>query len=55
MVSRDIRWLMPVATAMAVINGRMMVYSPVNSNMMITAVIGARAAPAKTAPMPMSP
>ena len=39
----------------AVISGRMIEYSPVSSNMMMTAVIGARAAPAKTAPIPISP
>ena len=53
MVSPVSRWLTPVASTIATISGRMMVYSPVSSNMMITAVIGARAAPAKTAPMPI--
>ena len=42
----------PGASTMASISGRMIVYSPVSSNMMTTAVIGARAAPAKTAPIP---
>ena len=53
MVSREIRWLTPVASTIAVISGRMIEYSPVSSNMMTTAVIGARAEPAKTAPMPI--
>ena len=39
---------------MATISGRMMVYSPVSSNRITTAVIGVRAAPANTAPMPTS-
>ena len=55
MVSPERGWLTPVARTMAAISGRMMVYSPVSSNMMMTAVIGARAAPAKTAPMPIRP
>ncbi len=55
MVSFDRARLTPVARTIAVISGRMMVYSPVSSNMMITAVMGARAAPAKTAPIPISP
>ena len=46
---------MPVARTMAAISGRMILYSPVSSNMMITAVIGARAAPANTAPIPIRP
>jgi len=52
MVSCEIRWLRPVASTMASISGRMIEYSPVSSNMITTAVIGARAEPAKTAPMP---
>ena len=52
---RESRWLTPVASTMAAISGRMIEYSPVSSNMMTTAVIGARAAPANTAPMPISP
>ena len=48
------RWLTPVAKTMAVIRGSMTLYSLVSSNRMTTAVMGARAAPAKTAPMPMS-
>ena len=54
MVSWVSRWPMPVARTIAVIIGRMIVYSPVSSNMMTTAVIGARAAPANTAPIPIS-
>jgi hypothetical protein len=46
---------MPVARTIANINGRMIEYSPVSSKTMITAVIGARAAPANTAPIPTSP
>ena len=45
---------MPVASTMASISGRMIVYSPVSSNRITTAVIGARAAPANTAPIPTS-
>ena len=55
MVSPDRARLTPVASTMAAISGRMIEYSPVSSNMMITAVMGARAAPAKTAPMPIRP
>jgi len=40
---------------MAVISGRMIVYSPVSSNKITTPVIGARVALAKTAPMPINP
>ncbi len=55
MVSREMRLLTPVASTIAAISGRMIEYSPVSSNMMMTAVIGARAAPANTAPMPIRP
>lgn len=55
MVSRVKVWLSAVATTTASISGRMMLYSPVISKMMITAVIGARAAAANTAPIPTSP
>ena len=55
MVSTDSARPTPVAQTMATMSGRMIEYSPVSSNRMITAVIGARAAPAKTAPMPISP
>lgn len=48
-------WLMAVETTIAVISGRMIEYSPVGSNKMVTAVIGARAAPPKTAPIPIRP
>jgi hypothetical protein len=44
MVSRDSIRPMPVARTIAVIRGRMIEYSPVSSNMMMTAVMGARAA-----------
>ena len=54
MLSRDRRWLVALASTIATIIGRMIVYSPVSSNKMITAVIGARAAPANTAPMPIN-
>lgn len=43
-----------VATTTASISGRMIVYSPVSSNMMMTAVIGALAEPANTAAIPTS-
>ncbi len=46
--------LTAVATTIAIMSGRITEYSPVSSNTMITAVIGARAAPANTAPMPTS-
>lgn len=54
MLSRDSRRLTVVAGAIASINGRMTEYSPVSSKRITAAVIGARAAPAKTAPMATS-
>ena len=42
-MSSESRRLTPLATTIASISGRMMVYSPVSSKTMITAVIGARA------------
>lgn len=50
-VSPLITRLTSVASTIASMSGRMMEYSPVSSNMMI----GARATPVKTAPMPTSP
>lgn len=52
MVSWDSRRLVTVASTIASISGRMIEYSPVSSKRITTAVIGARDAPEKTAPMP---
>ncbi len=55
MVSLLNRLLVPAASTMANISGRMIRYSPVSSKMMRTAVMGALAAPANTVPIPTSP
>ena len=54
-VPRDRNRLMKVASTVASMRGTRSACCPVISMMSRTAVIGARAAPAKTAPMPITP